>query len=213
MGGEPVAGVARRHRPARRRRGRSSRRVLYGDYLRTARSRGSRRRCGRWPGRSPRPAGPVLGICNGFQILCEAGLLPGALIRNRACRSSAAGSTCGWRGVGPRPARSAAAATCSRSRSSTARASSWRRRDELDRLERDGPGRAALLLAGRRGERRLQPERRRRGTSPASGTTRATSLGLMPHPEHAVDPDLGPTGGQPILGWLLSAARAIACRA
>lgn len=27
--------------------------------------------------------GPVLGICNGFQILCEAGLLPGALIRNR----------------------------------------------------------------------------------------------------------------------------------
>jgi phosphoribosylformylglycinamidine synthase I len=28
--------------------------------------------------------GPVLGICNGFQILCEAGMLPGALIRNRS---------------------------------------------------------------------------------------------------------------------------------
>src|SRR4030081_3688675 len=28
--------------------------------------------------------GPVLGICNGFQILCEAGLLPGAFIRNRS---------------------------------------------------------------------------------------------------------------------------------
>jgi phosphoribosylformylglycinamidine synthase len=28
--------------------------------------------------------GPVLGICNGFQILCEAGLLPGSLIRNRS---------------------------------------------------------------------------------------------------------------------------------
>ncbi len=28
--------------------------------------------------------GPVLGICNGFQILCEAGLLPGALVRNRS---------------------------------------------------------------------------------------------------------------------------------
>src|SRR6059036_2745371 len=28
--------------------------------------------------------GPVFGICNGFQILCEAGLLPGALIRNRS---------------------------------------------------------------------------------------------------------------------------------
>jgi len=30
--------------------------------------------------------GPVLGICNGFQILCEAGLLPGALVRNNALR-------------------------------------------------------------------------------------------------------------------------------
>ncbi len=30
--------------------------------------------------------GPVMGICNGFQILCEAGLLPGALLRNQALR-------------------------------------------------------------------------------------------------------------------------------
>jgi phosphoribosylformylglycinamidine synthase I len=30
--------------------------------------------------------GPVLGICNGFQILCESGLLPGALIRNRTLK-------------------------------------------------------------------------------------------------------------------------------
>ena len=30
-----------------------------------------------------RGGGPVLGICNGFQILCEAGLLPGAMLRNR----------------------------------------------------------------------------------------------------------------------------------
>ncbi len=33
-----------------------------------------------------RDGGPVLGICNGFQILCEAGLLPGALMRNRSLR-------------------------------------------------------------------------------------------------------------------------------
>ena len=33
-----------------------------------------------------RRGGPVLGICNGFQILCEAGLLPGALIRNRSLK-------------------------------------------------------------------------------------------------------------------------------
>jgi len=55
----------------------------YGDYLRT----GSIARF------SPvmqavqqfaAQGGPVLGICNGFQILCEAGLLPGALVRNRS---------------------------------------------------------------------------------------------------------------------------------
>ncbi len=53
----------------------------YGDYL----------RCGALASRSPvmksvsefaSRGGPVLGICNGFQILCEAGLLPGALLRN-----------------------------------------------------------------------------------------------------------------------------------
>ena len=33
-----------------------------------------------------RDGGPVLGICNGFQVLCEAGLLPGALLPNRSLR-------------------------------------------------------------------------------------------------------------------------------
>lgn len=55
----------------------------YGDYL----------RCGALAARSPvmssvrELAGhgkPVLGICNGFQILCESGLLPGVLVRNRS---------------------------------------------------------------------------------------------------------------------------------
>jgi len=54
----------------------------YGDYL----------RCGSIARFSPvmeavidfaKSGGPVLGICNGFQVLCEAGLLPGALLRNR----------------------------------------------------------------------------------------------------------------------------------
>jgi phosphoribosylformylglycinamidine synthase len=55
----------------------------YGDYL----------RCGAIARFSPimraivsaaRDGMPVIGICNGFQILCEAGLLPGALIRNQS---------------------------------------------------------------------------------------------------------------------------------
>lgn len=57
----------------------------YGDYLRTGAiarfspimdSVAEHARAGR----------PVIGICNGFQILCEAGLLPGAMIRNRSLR-------------------------------------------------------------------------------------------------------------------------------
>ena len=54
----------------------------YGDYL----------RCGAMAKYSPIMAavkrfaeagGPVLGVCNGFQVLCESGLLPGALVRNQ----------------------------------------------------------------------------------------------------------------------------------
>ena len=54
----------------------------YGDYLRTgaiARFAPVMRAVAAFAD----AGGPVLGICNGFQILCEAGLLPGALIRNR----------------------------------------------------------------------------------------------------------------------------------
>ena len=57
----------------------------YGDYLRSGAL------AARAPAmKSVREAAergvPVLGICNGFQILCEAGLLPGALVRNRGLR-------------------------------------------------------------------------------------------------------------------------------
>src|SRR5262245_2551143 len=55
----------------------------YGDYLRTgaiARFSPVMRAVQEFAAQG----GPVLGICNGFQILCEAGLLPGALIRNRS---------------------------------------------------------------------------------------------------------------------------------
>src|SRR5271166_5509303 len=55
----------------------------YGDYLRTgaiARFSPVMEAVQRFAGNG----GRVLGICNGFQILCEAGLLPGALIRNRS---------------------------------------------------------------------------------------------------------------------------------
>ena len=57
----------------------------YGDYLRAgaiARFSPIMREVAAFA----RDGGPVVGICNGFQILCEAGLLPGALVRNRGLR-------------------------------------------------------------------------------------------------------------------------------
>jgi phosphoribosylformylglycinamidine synthase len=55
----------------------------YGDYLRC----GAMAKCSpimEAVARHARDGGLVLGICNGFQILCESGLLPGALVRNRS---------------------------------------------------------------------------------------------------------------------------------
>jgi phosphoribosylformylglycinamidine synthase len=55
----------------------------YGDYLRTG-AIASLSPIMRSVAEFARRGGYVLGICNGFQILCEAGLLPGALLRNRS---------------------------------------------------------------------------------------------------------------------------------
>lgn len=55
----------------------------FGDYLRTG-ALGSRSGIMQEVIRFANAGGPVLGICNGFQVLCESGLLPGALLQNRS---------------------------------------------------------------------------------------------------------------------------------
>jgi phosphoribosylformylglycinamidine synthase subunit PurQ / glutaminase len=169
----------------------------YGDYL----------RCGAIARFAPamdavrRLAGegaPVLGICNGFQILCEAGLLPGVLRPNRSLEF-----------------------VC---------------RDVPLRVERaDTPltGRCAegqrLTLPVKHGEgcyfadEQLLAELadldqvvlRYEGESPNGSVENIAAvcnregnvLGLMPHPEHAVDPLLGSADGALILASLVDAAR------
>jgi phosphoribosylformylglycinamidine synthase I len=151
--------------------------------------------------------GPVVGICNGFQILCESGLLPGALIRNRSLRF-----VC--RDVLLRVETSSTPITTELTPGEIVEmpikhgegqfVASDR---ELDRLEAEGqvvfrycgpdglvddshnPNGSARNIAGVR--------------NPAGNV-----VGLMPHPEHAVDPDVGPTGGQPLLASLLAWALA-----
>ena len=168
----------------------------YGDYL----------RCGAIARFSPAMSavaefaaagGLVLGICNGFQILCEAGLLPGTLRPNASL-----------------------AFMC---------------RDVVLRLERtDLPFTAActpgqvLTIPIKHGEggwfaheelaAELEARRQivlRYETNPNGSVAdvagvcndRGNVMGLMPHPEHAVDPLLGSTDGALILGSLVEAAR------
>ncbi|MDX6376189.1 MAG: phosphoribosylformylglycinamidine synthase subunit PurQ / glutaminase [Gaiellaceae bacterium] len=139
--------------------------------------------------------GPVLGVCNGFQMLCEAGLLPGILRGNHHGRfncletdlvverrspwtgSRAAGETLripikhgegAWYVIGDEAERLAAAGQV------------------LLRYGADVNGASALVA----------------GVCNEAGNV----FGLMPHPEHAVDALIGSTDGRAVIGGLLEIA-------
>ncbi len=141
---------------------------------------------------------PVLGICNGFQILCEARLLPGVLRPNRGqqflCRD----------------------VTVTVESTASLFAATWELGDELVIPVKHGEGSwygdaellAALEARGQIAFRYADDVNGAVGRV-AGVTNRAGNvLGLMPHPEHAVDPLLGPVGGVPVLRGLLAAAAA-----
>ena len=176
----------------------------YGDYLRTGAIARFARVMGAVREFAERGA-PVIGVCNGFQILCEAGLLPGALIRNASLRfvcrfvhvrveSDASALTTGLQPgeVLQMPVKHGEGQFVASG-------------NELRRIEDEGlavfrycapdgivddahnPNGAANAIAGLRNER-------------------GNVVGLMPHPEHAVDPDVGPIGGQPLFSSLFEHA-------
>jgi phosphoribosylformylglycinamidine synthase subunit PurQ / glutaminase len=127
---------------------------------------------------------PVLGICNGFQILCEAGLLPGALARNAGlhfiCRDlrvrveSVATAWTGGFAVGQEllvPLKSM----------------EGRYVADPDTLERlDAEGRVVFRYVGE------APNGAMSGIAGVSSPD-GRVVGLMPHPEHAIDPLTGPS--------------------
>jgi phosphoribosylformylglycinamidine synthase I len=155
----------------------------YGDYL----------RCGAISRFSPvmeplveaaRGGLPVLGICNGFQILCESHLLPGALTRNdtlhfvcRDQRLRIESSATAWTGeyaVGDEivvPLKNGEGGYVADERT-------------LDELEAEGRVVARYLELNPNGSRRDIA-----GISNAAGNV----VGLMPHPEHAVETLTGPS--------------------
>jgi phosphoribosylformylglycinamidine synthase len=150
----------------------------YGDYLRV----GAIARFSPVMGeveRFARHGGLVLGICNGFQVLCEAGLLSGALLPNTSLRF-----TCRQVEVEVVSTRSPWTAGCARgevlsipAKHTTGRF--WAPDPVLDALE--AQGQVALRYAP--GHNFNGSARDIAGVTNHAGNV----LGLMPHPEHAVD--------------------------
>jgi len=143
--------------------------------------------------------GPVLGICNGFQVLCEAGLLPGALLGNEQIRF-----VCRQVEIVVENDRSAFTAGLEAGQRLSIPVKHGEGRffapdDELDRIEANGQ--VAFRYAP--GQNPNGSARDIAGVCNEAGNV----LALMPHPEHAVDPLTGSTDG---LRLFESAARALA---
>jgi phosphoribosylformylglycinamidine synthase len=125
---------------------------------------------------------PVLGICNGFQILCESRLLPGALIRNDVRRFVCRDQRLRIEG---RSAWTGAYADGQEITIPIKNGEGGYVADEatLDRLEAEG-----WVVARYVGPNPNGSARDIAGIANATGTV----VGLMPHPEHAIDPLTGP---------------------
>ena len=127
-----------------------------------------------------REGGPVLGICNGFQVLCEAGLLPGALLRNVSLRFHCAQ-------IGVEVVNAAAASPGERLSIPTKHGEGRYYASNLDELEANGQ----IVFRYAPGDNPNGSERDVAGVCNEGRNV----VGLMPHPEHAVDPLTGSTDG------------------
>ena len=178
----------------------------FGDYL----------RCGAMARHSPLMAavrrfadsgGPVLGICNGFQVLCESGLLPGALVRNRGLHF-----VCEFLHV---RVERAEAPFLSRARAGQVLRLPVKHGEGcyvappelLARLEAQGQ---VLLRYCNAAGAPVAGANPNGAVANVAGirNARGNVMGLMPHPEHAVEAAIGGLDGRAILGSLVDAAGA-----
>ena len=165
----------------------------YGDYL----------RCGALARFSPvmedvlafaGRGGPVLGICNGFQILCESGLLPGVLMRNASLKFICQDVLVRVEG-GETPVTRGLAGQEIRMPVAHAEGNYFADPETLARLE--GEGRVAFRYVGG------APNGSARDIAGISGGPRRNVVGLMPHPERASEGILSGEGGRRLFEALL----------
>jgi phosphoribosylformylglycinamidine synthase subunit PurQ / glutaminase len=133
--------------------------------------------------------GPVLGICNGFQVLCEAGLLPGALLRNAELRFICRQAELIDERSGERlsiPMKHGEGRY-------------YAPEELLDRLEANGQ----IAYRYAEGHNSNGSVRDIAGVRNEAGNV----LGLMPHPEHAVDPLTGSTHGLAVFDAVAASGR------
>lgn len=146
--------------------------------------------------------GPVLGICNGFQIACEAGLLPGALLRNASLRFV---STQTHLRVESIATRYTSRYDIGQVVSIPVAHGDGRYTADADTLARlEGDGRVVFRYVNAHGEAAASanPNGSLRNIAGIVSADRNV-LGMMPHPERALDAALGSTDGVPLFASIL----------
>lgn len=175
----------------------------YGDYL----------RCGAMAAHSPimrdvvakaRAGTRVLGICNGFQVLTEAGLLPGVLMQNMSLKYICRDVLIRVERTDTDFARTYGNGGVLRIPIAHHEGNYNADEDTLDRLE--GEGLVAFRYCTTSGE--TSPEANPNGSARNIAgiyNEAGTVLGLMPHPERLADPELGGTDGEGLFTSLVEA--------
>ena len=164
----------------------------YGDYLRCGAMANQSRIMGAIKAHAGK-GGAVLGICNGFQVLTEAGLLPGALMRNAGLKV-----VCKPVALSVEETQSVFTRKYDKGQTVTlpiahGEGNYYADAETLDRLEGDG----RVLLRYRN-----NPNGSARDIAGILNETRNV-MGLMPHPERVVDPLTGGTDGRGIFQSLI----------
>jgi phosphoribosylformylglycinamidine synthase len=149
--------------------------------------------------------GLVWGICNGFQILLEAGLLPGAMLRNDTQRFA-----CQWVSLRVETARTPFTRGCRPGqimRIPIAHAEGNYHADEETLMELESSGRVVFRYVNSRGlpDEASNPNGSRRNIAGIINRE-GNVLGMMPHPERAVEAILGSEDGLVLFNSLLGTA-------